>query len=129
MKKVWLAVYIMLLCITSSAQNRTIENLIGVWQAVTEQNESGGLEVVDSTKIYLVYGDEKLPITSYKLDLSKSPGWFDFTINRNSNLVVLKSLILFVNDDLVQWQIFDGDSRPIYFAADKGDMVYLKRKK
>ena len=129
MKKVWLAVYIMLICITASAQNRNISSLIGDWRAVDQHNESGGLEVTDSAHIYLVYGDEKLPITNYRLDLSQSPGWFDFTVTHNSNLVTLKSLILFVNDDLVQWQIFDGETRPVYFATDRGDMVYLKRRK
>lgn len=129
MKNVWMAVFIMLFSISASAQNRTVNNLVGVWMAVDARNESGGLEVVDTSKIYLVYGEEKLPIINYTLDLSKSPGWFDFTVSHNNNTVLLKSLILFVNDDLVQWQIFDGESRPVYFASDRGDMVYLKRQR
>jgi hypothetical protein len=44
-----------------------------------------------------------------------------------SHVVTLKSLLLFVNEDLIQWQVFDSETRPAYFSTDKGDMLFLKR--
>lgn len=108
---------------------RSIQDLIGSWEAVSEGNKDGGLQVVDSTKIFLVYGDQKMPVIRYKADFSKTPAWFDFTVKDSAVEINLKSLLQFVNDDLVQWQVFEEETRPVIFAADRGDMVFLKRKK
>ncbi|HZH01463.1 MAG TPA: hypothetical protein VEY32_10300 [Flavisolibacter sp.] len=112
-----------------SAQSRDIKQLIGKWEAVDSENQKGGLEVVDSSTIYLVYGTEKKRIASYKADFTKSPVWFDFVIKDESNTLQLKSLILFVNDDLIQWQVSEGDVRPANFSQTNGEMMYLRRKK
>ena len=53
---------------TAAAQPRTISSLTGTWVAVDADNASGGIQVIDSTKLFLIYGDQKKPITSYKLD-------------------------------------------------------------
>ncbi|HEY1112033.1 MAG TPA: hypothetical protein VGE66_00670 [Chitinophagaceae bacterium] len=111
------------------SQDRTFKNLVGVWEAVDSENQSGGLEFIDSQKIYLVYGKEKKPITSCKFDFDKSPGWFDFVVVDSAGMMTLKSLLLFVNDDLIQWQVFDGEARPAHFTEAQGQMVYLRRKK
>jgi hypothetical protein len=110
-------------------QNRSIQTLIGYWEAVDAENASGGLEVQDSAKVFLTYGKEKKAITSFKANFSKSPAWFDFTIQDSTEKLYLKSLIHFVNDDLIQWQVFESDIRPAYFTTSGGQMVYLKRKK
>jgi hypothetical protein len=112
-----------------SAQTRDIRQLIGKWEAVDSENQKGGLEVVDSSTIYLVFGTEKKRIASYKADFTKSPVWFDFVIKDESNTLQLKSLILFVNDDLIQWQVSEGDVRPANFSQTNGEMMYLRRKK
>jgi hypothetical protein len=112
-----------------SAQSRDIKQLIGKWEAVDSENQKGGLEVVDSSTIYLVFGTEKKRIASYKADFTKSPVWFDFVIKDESNTLQLKSLILFVNDDLIQWQVSEGDVRPANFSQTNGEMMYLRRKK
>jgi hypothetical protein len=111
------------------AQGRSFQNLVGVWEAVDSENQSGGLEFIDSVKIYLVYGKERKPVSSCTFDFTKSPSWFDFTVADSSGLMKLKSLLLFVNEDLIQWQVFDGEARPAYFTEDKGQMVYLRRKR
>ena len=111
------------------AQSRNIQQLMGRWEAVDTENSSGGLEVIDSAKIYLVYGSEKKAITSFKFDFSKSPATFDFTIKDSAETTSLKSLIQFVNDDLIQWQVFESDIRPAHFTQSGGQMVYLRRKK
>ena len=112
-----------------SAQTRDIRQLIGKWEAVDSENQKGGLEVVDSSTIYLVFGTEKKRIASYKADFTKSPVWFDFVIKDESNTLQLKSLILFVNDDLIQWQVSESDVRPANFSQTNGEMMYLRRKK
>ena len=122
-------VLLMFISYASQAQTRSIQNLIGKWEAVGKTDESGGLEVVDSSKIFLVYGDEKMQVVSYDADFTKTPAWFDFTVKDSIKQITIKSLLQFVNDDLVQWQVFDGETRPVIFAADRGEMVYLKRKK
>lgn len=114
---------------TAAAQPRTISSLTGTWVAVDADNASGGIQVIDSTKLFLIYGDQKKPITSYKLDFSRSPAWFDFTVQDGSQIIQLKSLIQFINDDLLQWQVFEGTTRPVHFANEAGDVLYLRRKK
>ena len=110
------------------AQSRSIQHLIGKWEAVDSENSSGGMEVIDSNKINLVYGQEKKAISSFKIDFSKSPAPFDFTIKDSTETKNLKSLLQFVNDDLIQWQVFESDIRPAHFTQSGGQMVYLRRK-
>lgn len=126
-------IFILLVAVVCSTalwgQSRTFKNLVGMWEAVDSENQSGGLEFIDTQKIYLVYGKERKPVTSCKFDLSRSPGWFDFAVVDSTGIMNLKSLLLFVNDDLIQWQVFDGEARPAHFSEDGGQMVYLRRKK
>ena len=129
MKQHLIAACLLLTSTIAIGQNRSIESLKGVWQVVSENHESAGLEVVDSTRIYLVYADDKKAITSYKADFTKTPAWFDFTVKDSTQEVHFKSLLQFVNDDLVQWQVFEGEIRPVLFASDRGDLLYLKRRR
>ena len=129
MKEIFTLLVALACTTTLWAQGRTFKNLVGVWEAVDSENQSGGLEFVDTQKIYLVYGKERKPITSCQFDFDKSPGWFDFAVVDSSGIIKLKSLLLFVNDDLIQWQVFDGEARPAHFSEEGGQMVYLRRKK
>lgn len=135
MKKIGATVLLcILLGLTGITQTKTINNLVGAWEAIDHNNQDGGLEVIDSAQIFLVYGEHKLPVVDYYIDFSKHPCWFDFTVKEDSSFIKMHSLIQFVNDNLLQWQIFDGDvaqedKRPVYFATDRGEMIYLKRKK
>jgi len=108
-----------------SAQTFNIKQLAGRWESA----EGGGLEVIDSSRIYIVYGNEKKQIAHYKADFSKTPVSFDFTVNDDGHEISMKSLLLLVNGDLLQWQVFEGDAKPVHFTADNGDMIYMKRKK
>lgn len=111
----------------AQAQNRTIKHLVGRWEVVDSNNDRGELEVVDTTKIFLAFGNEKKTIVSFKADFSKTPCWFDFSFQNGTQTVTLRSLLQFISDDLVQWQVFDGDQRPAHFTRDTGEMVYLRR--
>jgi hypothetical protein len=114
---------------TLLAQEQSIQNLVGRWEAVDAENKSGGLEVVDSATIYLVYGTEKKRLAVYKADFSRKPAWFDFTIKEGGETMQMKSLISVINEDLIQWQVFQGDVRPAHFKQGEGEMMYLRRKK
>ena len=110
---------------STAAQTYSIKNLIGSWISA----DGGGIDVVDSSKIFIIYGKEKKQLFSYQADFSKSPCWFDFTLKDSAQTMNMKSLLFFINDDLLQWEVFDDGQRPIQFTVDKGDMVYLRRKK
>lgn len=129
MKKLLGVLVLWALSYSALAQQKGFALLAGNWEAVDSENSSGGLEIVDSTKIFLVYGDEKKAVSSFKIDFSKSPAWFDFTIKDSTQILQLKSLVQFINDDLIQWQVFESDVRPAHFTQSGGQMVYLRRKK
>src|SRR5687767_3038069 len=103
--------------------------LIGKWEVVDSENRGMGLEIKDSTEIYIVYGEEKKRVSSFKADFSRSPAWFDFTVKDSTDVIQLKTLINLVNDDLVQWQLFDGPTRPDRFTEKEGEIVYMRRKR
>ena len=125
MKKTVSAFALMLLLgMGAAAQKHSFKNLVGRWESA----DGAGIEVVDSSKIFLLYNGDRKEIFSYEANFSKTPCWFDFIIRDSAENHTMKSLLLFVNDDLLQWQIFEKE-RPSVFSADKGTMVYLKRKK
>ncbi len=110
--------------VNANAQSKyNFENLKGNWR----NSEGAGLDIVDSNTIYIVYGEQKKLVTRSKADFSKSPVWLDLAVRDSSRTVTLKSLLFFVNDDLIQWQVFDKETRPAYFSTDKGDMLFLRR--
>lgn len=114
------------LAVTEAVQAQkkySFENLKGSWR-----NKSGaGLDIVDSNTIYIVYGEQKKLVSKSRADFSKSPVWFDLAVKDSNNVKTLKSLLLFVSEDLLQWQVFDSDTRPAYFSTERGDMLFLKR--
>jgi hypothetical protein len=125
MKKVIvaLAFFLSIGIVTNAQKKYSFENLKGSWR-----NSSGaGLDIVDSNTIYIVYGTQKKLVTRSKADFSKSPVWLDLAVKDSIHVTTLKSLLLFVNEDLLQWQVFDSETRPAYFSTDKGDMLFLKR--
>src|SRR3954447_6570372 len=96
-----------MLSVTANAQKKySFENLKGNWR-----NSSGaGLDIVDSNTIYIVYGTQKKLVTRSKADFSKSPVWLDLAVKESNRETTLKSLLFFVNEDLIQWQVFDSET-------------------
>jgi hypothetical protein len=126
MKNIWMGLIMALLSLTASSQNTSIKNLVGRW----ETEDGAGLEVIDSSRIFITYGKERKPILSYQADFSKSPFWFDFVVKDTAQkLSTMKSLLLLENNDVLKWQVFEEGDRPSNFATDKGDIVILRRKK
>src|ERR1700712_3083264 len=107
----------------SSAQKYTFENLVGSWR-----NANGaGLDVVDSNTIYIVHGGQRKLASASLSDFNKNPVWFNLSVKDSSRRITLKSLLLFVNETMLQWQVFDMDTKPASFRYDKGDMLFLKK--
>ena len=126
MKTIWMGLFVVLFNLSASSQTTCIKNLIGKW----ETSDGAGLEIVDSTKIFVVYGNERKPVLSYKADFSKSPCWFDFVVTDTAQKPsTMKSILLLQGNDVLKWQVFDDDDRSADFAADKGEIVILRRKK
>jgi hypothetical protein len=56
--------------------------------------------------------------------------WLDITIRGTNKTATLKSLIEFVDDDHLKWQIFFEEKRPNNFVKETSDnTIILKRKK
>ena len=124
MKNIWMGLIALLLGANTSAQNTSIQSLIGRWQT----EDGAGLEIIDSSRMFVTYGKERRPILSYKADFSKSPCWFDFVVKDTAQqLSTIKSL-LFLDKDVLKWQVFEDGDRPSDFATDKGDIVLMRRK-
>jgi hypothetical protein len=131
MKNIWMGLITSLVSLNgisqtnASSQTISIKNFIGKWETA----DGAGLEIIDSSRIFVTYGKDRKPILSYKADFSKSPCWFDFTVKDTAQkLSTMKSLIL-LDNDFLKWQVFEDGDRPTNFTADKGDIVILRRKK
>jgi len=110
----------------ASSQQISIANLVGRW----ESSDGAGLEVVDSSRIFVIYGRQRKPILTYEADFSKSPYWFDFVVKDTAQkLSKMKSLLLLENKEDLKWQVFEDGDRPADFMPDRGDMIVLRRKK
>jgi len=126
MKKIFSALVVALFLSSGAvAQDMTMKKLEGRWL----RSDGAGIEVLDSATIYIIYGSEKKEVVSFKADFTKSPAWFDFTVRHKDSTFKVKSLLYLISDDILKWQVFEGDKRPVYFSSDRGEMIYLKRMK
>ena len=127
MKKVMVLLSGLFFYCNAIAQDKSIQSLVGIWETIT--SEGGGLEIKDSTELFLVYGGQKKKIVNYRADFSKTPTRFDFTVQDSTQNLSLKSLLQFVNNDLIKWQVFEGNDAPMHFASNGSEILYLRRKK
>ena len=120
----------LLIALAGNGQGKKFQDIIGRWDIAGEQNAGAYLEVIDSTTIILTYMGETRRITNIKMDLTKSPYWFDFSTQDTSRSVLkVKSLMEIVGDSVMKWQLFIDEDRPPYFTSSKGELLYLKRSK
>lgn len=128
MKRIILATLIVTFFgITGFGQQKKLQDLIGRWEIVGEQNTGACLEVIDSSTMVLIYNGEKRKIMDYKIDFSKSPIWFDFSTGDSSSIVTVKSLLEIVNDTTIKWQLFMEEDRTAHFSSSKGELFYLRK--
>ena len=100
--------------------------MVGSWEIVGEQDSGGGLEIIDSATILIRFMGEEKRLLEYKIDFSKSPYWFDFSAKDTASVTNFKSLFEFVNDDMLKWQVFEGE-RANHFTSAAGELFYLIR--
>ena len=124
-----LLLFSVLFTIAASAQPISMQDLVGKWDAVDESGAHGTLEIIDSTTLFLTFRDQKKPIVSYTADFTRSPKWFDFAVKEETDIVHLKSILRVISPNKLHWQFFSGPKHPQYFSTDKGDMVYLLKRK
>lgn len=104
-------------------EEHSMSDLMGTWR-----NGSGaGLDIVDSNTVYIVCGGQRKKAFATVSDIRKNPVNFNLTVRDSSKVVTLKGLLLIVNDDMLQWQVFDSDTKPASFSYNRGDMLFLKR--
>ena len=114
---------------TGFGQQKRLKDLIGLWEIVGEQKDSASLEVIDSATIILNYMGERKKITDYKIDFQRSPIWFDFSTGDSSSVVMVKSLLEIMNDNMIKWQLFVDEDRTDHFSSTKGELYYLRKAK
>ena len=126
------AMMLVLLSLHFSFRNTVVQNrnqllLAGPWQAVQNQNASGGFEAVDTGKLNLFFGKERKPLLSIQADLSKSSAWLDFMVKDTAGNVRLQSLLQVIDDGMIQWQFFDS-TRANHSTSASGEIFFLRRK-
>ena len=128
MKKILVAAVVMVLVnFNGFGQAKKFQKMVGSWEIVGGQDVNGGLEVIDSTTILIRFMGEEKKLIEYKIDFSKSPYWFDFTAIDTTAVSNFKSLLEFVNDDMLKWQVFVDEERADHFTSSRGELFYLKR--
>jgi hypothetical protein len=113
--------------VSQVTQAKKFQNMVGSWEIVSEQDSGGGLEIIDSATILIRFMGEEKRLLEYKIDFSKSPYWFDFSAKDSTSISSFKSLLEFVNDDMLKWQVFVDEERQDHFSSSKGELFYLKR--
>lgn len=115
--------------VVTVAQNKTSKDLIGKWEGSDERNDNGSLQFLDSSRVVMTMMGEKMPTATYKADFSKSPILLDITINQGGQKLVMKSLIQFLDDNKIKWEVFPDGNRPKDFSDNSfGTAIILKRK-
>lgn len=108
----------------SSKQEHTFQDLVGSWRT----KGGSGLDIIDSNTVYIVKGNMRKLAVAKLSDINKAPASFNLTIKDSSKTVTLKGLIMLVADNLMQWQVFDSETKPVsYTSQTRGDMLFMKR--
>ena len=129
MKKIVIMLAIIgLFRIQGFSQATKFTGMIGSWQIVSDDEPGGRLEVIDSNTIIIKFMGEEKKLTGCKIDFSRSPYWFDFSAKDTTTAFSnFKSLLEFVNDDMMRWQVFIDEDRPDHFTSQGGELFYLRR--
>ena len=128
MKKlvIWLLVFVFL-GTEGFSQTKKFRDMIGLWDIIGEQDSGGRLQVIDSSTILIRFMGEEKTILRYNIDFSKSPCRFDFSCKDTASISYFKSILEFVGEDTLKWQIFTDDEKADHFTSRTGDLFYLKR--
>jgi hypothetical protein len=108
----------------SSKVEHSFQDLVGSWRT----KGGAGLDIVDSNTVYIVRGGLRKLAMATLSDVNKAPVTFNLTVKDSAKVVTLKGLLMLVGDNLMQWQIFDSETKPASYTSNtRGDMLFLKR--
>ena len=124
MKKIiGVAMLFISLAVTAQSNQRNFNDLIGSWR-----NKNGfGIDVLDSATIYLVRGGNHKLAALLNADFSSNPLWLDLSLKESGKVTNLKSLLVFITDDTVQWQLYDTEAKPAGLRSDNRNTLFLRR--
>ena len=108
-------------------QTKNFNTLVGRWEVLGDQVAGSGLVIADSSNIILTYNGEKRKVLTFSIDFSKTPVWFDFTVQDTDSIIKVKSLIELIDSTHLKWQLFLNEERTINFTPSKGEFLYLKK--
>jgi len=113
--------------LSGSGQTKSVKDLMGKWYG---EREMFMLEFIDTANLVMTTMGKKQPQAAYILDLTKSPGWLDIFMGSGKMKTTIKSIIEFVDDETIRWQMPSGIERPNEFSNKPGSAVLtLKRNK
>jgi hypothetical protein len=127
MKILLLSAIISLAVCKGYSQSKSLQDLVGRWEVLGDQVSGSGLVVADSSNIILTYNGDKKKVLEYKLDFSKSPIWFDFTVEEGDSALRVKSIIELIDNTHLKWQLFVNEERAENFSPTRGEFFYLKK--
>ncbi|RYZ28526.1 MAG: hypothetical protein EOO10_09270 [Chitinophagaceae bacterium] len=108
----------------NSKEEHSFQDLVGSWRT----KGGAGLDIMDSNTVYIVRGGLRKLAVATLSDVNKAPVTFNLTVKDSSKVVTLKGLLMLVGDNLMQWQIFDSETKPASYTSNtRGDMLFLKR--
>lgn len=114
----------MMVSLFASAQKYSFNDLVGNWR----NKQGAGLEIVDSSKLFVVYGDQKKQLINYAIDFSTNPAKFNFVVKESSGIMNVKSTLYFIEENVIQWQVQDPDTKPVgYSTTQKKETVTLRK--
>ena len=129
MKKVCALIVLCLIGLQGFTQLKKFQDIVGRWEFAGEQNAGATLEIIDSTTILLTFNGEVKKVSNIKVDLTKSPVWFDFSAQDTSSTIQVKSILELHGDTVLKWQLFVDEERSPHFTAKRGELLYLRRAK
>ncbi len=127
-----IAIVFSLFFIQTSAQTKITEKLIGTWESIDTAQETGSIIVKNNGILLLVLSPTDSIECKYQVDTTKSPMHFDIIIEEEDGGEVntMKSLLVFINNDTLKWEVFFDRERTPNFRGETGkDIVLLHRKK
>src|SRR6185503_17044761 len=127
MKRFFIAGVILLFVNKGYSQTKSFEHLVGRWEVLGDQVAGSGLVVADSSNIILTYNGEKRKVLDFRMDFSKSPIWFDFTVQEGDSVLKVKSILELIDSAHLKWQLFLNEERTEKFSPTKGEFFYLKK--
>lgn len=115
--------------IQAPSQSKITDKLIGTWEGIDSAEERGSIIIKNNNILMLVLSPTETIECKYQIDTTKSPMWFDIIIEEEGGEVsTMKSLVLFVNNDTIKWEVFFDRERTPNFTADTSqDIVLLHR--